>query len=179
MGLFALAGLELLRADPRTLTPGLRDELEAQQHKWRPLVQQWCESMIAAAVDYGYFPDYPRGGYLPLWGYHQLHAVAAAAAQLHRADYLAVCAETVRTLIEPAVEARGWYAFDADSGPTKEGLCAYCLSSVAQGLAAMYDATGEEGYRRLALSAAAWPYGRNDAHAVLYDPKTGRCADVA
>jgi hypothetical protein len=41
----------------------------------------------------------------------------------------------------------------------------------------MYRATGSKRYRDLALCAAAWFYGRNDARTPMYDPTTGMCRD--
>jgi hypothetical protein len=173
--LFALAGLELLAVDAGTCPPNARRVLREQQTRARDLVTRCCEAIVASATDY--FRDLPGQTGTPLWGYHQLHAVARAASTLGRADFIAPCVATVDHLVEPVVKAQGLAWFDPATGGTKDGLCAYCLSPITQGLGALYDVTGEERYRALALEAAAWLYGRNDAHKSLYDPVTGRCSD--
>jgi hypothetical protein len=175
LGLFALAGLELLAADASALPPQRQAVLRAEQARMRPLVERWSAAIIASGP--GYFRDYPGKAELPLWGYHQLHAVARAATLLDRPDFLPPCVATVDTLVGPAIAARGWYAYDPIRGGTREGLCAYCLAPLVQGLGALYDATGEERFRQLALQGADWLHGRNTAGVALYDPATGRCAD--
>ncbi len=173
--LFALAGLELLMADPDLCPPGSVEPLREQQERARALVTRCCEAIVAGGPDY--FRDLPGRSALPLWGYHQLHAVARAAAALGRDDFVAPCVATVEHLVAPVVAAQGLFAYDPTTGGTKEGLSAYCLSPITQGLGALYDLTREERYRALALEAAAWLYGRNDAHKALYDPASGRCSD--
>jgi hypothetical protein len=176
LGLFALAGMELVAADPTTLSAPARDLLVRHQGQVRPRVEQWCEQIIASGPSY--FRDSPGRTQVPLWGYHQLHAVASAATLLGRGDFIPPCIETVRSLVEPVIAARGMYWFDPTTTTgSKEDLCAYCLSPLMQGLATLYDVTAHERYRVLALDGAAWLYGRNDAGAVLYDPVSGRCAD--
>jgi hypothetical protein len=51
------------------------------------------------------------------------------------------------------------------------------VSAVAQGLEALYTATGNEHYRDLALQCCAWLDGNNPAGQPVYDPETGRCHD--
>ena len=173
--LFALAGLELLMADPDLCPPESVELLRDQQERVQALVTRCCEAIVAGGPDY--FRDLPGRAALPLWGYHQLHAVARAAAALGRDDFVAPCVATVEHLVAPVVAAQGLFAYDPTTGGTKEGLSAYCLSPITQGLGALYDVTHEERYRALALEAAAWLYGRNDAHKALYDPASGRCSD--
>lgn len=175
LGLFALAGCELLRADPQALPPALGKRLSNEQMRVRALIERWCRAIIASGP--GYFRDEPGRVDLPLWGYHQLHAVAAAAEVLGCPEWIHPCAVTVRNLVEPVVAARGLYHWDPEHGHSKEGLCAYCLSPLVQGLTALYRLSGDPHHRLLAREAADWLFGRNDAHAVLYDPVTGRCAD--
>lgn len=176
LGLFALAGMELLAAKPETLPAPARALLASHQECIRPRVEEWCERIIASGPSY--FRDFPTQTRLPLWGYHQLHAVASAAVLLGRADFIEPCIVTVRSLVDPVIAARGMYWFDPTTGAgSKDGLCAYCLSSLMQGLTALYDVTAHAHFREVALDAAAWLYGRNDAGSVLYDPVTGRCSD--
>lgn len=132
-----------------------------------------CETIVESAGD-AYFRDHPETEYVNLWGYHQLHAVAAAADALAEPRLLTACRQTVRTLIEPDVRDRFWYSYP---DRRKDGIPAYAVTPILQGLSAMYRATGAKRYRRLALNAAAWFYGRNDARTTMYDPTTGRCRD--
>jgi hypothetical protein len=173
--LFALAGLELLMVDPAACPVDSLEQVRRLQARARGLVERCCEAIVAGGPHY--FRDRPGQAALPLWGYHQLHAVARAAAVLGRDDFVAPCVATVEHLVELVVAAQGLFAYDPVAGGTKEGVCAYCLSPITQGLGALYDITGEERYRALALEAAAWLYGRNDAHKALYDPTSGRCSD--
>lgn len=175
LGLFALAGMELLRIDGSTLAPTLRAGLQAEQVTTRALVSQWIDALVESFD--GYFRDAPGREGTPLWGYHQLHAVASAARALGRDDLVAPCVATVRNLVEPAIADGGWYALDPVLGPVRNGMTAYCMSSLVQGLAALYDVTGDDHYRTLALDGAEWLYGRNTARAVLYDAETGSCLD--
>lgn len=131
-----------------------------------------CQRIPGAEQDY--FRDQPNSDVVHFWGYHQLHAVAETARVLDQPELLKSCRHTVATLIEPDVRARFWYAFP-DRDPN--GVCAYTVTPIVQGLASMYRATGAKKYRELALQGCAWFYGRNDARTKMYDPTTGRCRD--
>ena len=111
---------------------------------------------------------------MSLWGYHQLHAVASASQLLNEPRLLSACRRTVRNLVEPDVRARFWHSYPERQ---KDGVCAYDVTPIVQGLAAMHRATGASRYHDLALQAAAWFYGRNDARTPMYDPTTGMCRD--
>ena len=67
-------------------------------------------------------------------------------------------------------------ALPALADAIKSGDAAVRTNAV-QGLAAMYRATDAKRYHQLALTAAAWFYGRNEARTAMYDPTTGRCRD--
>jgi hypothetical protein len=157
--LLALAKLELYRAEP---TPQLRRS-----------VLDHCD-ILAGSADEPYFLDHPGILALNLWGYHQLHAVADIANVLDLPALLAPCRRTIRNLVEPDVRARFWHSYPERE---KNGVTAYDVSPLVQGLAAMHRATGAQRYRQLALNAAAWFYGRNNARTAMYDPTTGRCRD--
>jgi hypothetical protein len=136
-----------------------------------------------------YFQDTCDNPDTSLWGYHQLHAVATVGRLLDSKLLLDECKRTVRNFVEPIVQDR----MDYKVGPTvkkghavdgpiklravKTGLCAYTVSPMVQGLAELYRATGTNRYRKLALKASDWFYGRNDARAAVYDPTTGMCSD--
>jgi hypothetical protein len=157
--LLALGKLELYRAHPE---PALR----------RAILDH-CEAIVESD-DLPYFRDLPQESAVSLWGYHQLHAVATSAHLLERGDLLASCRRTVQHLIEPDVRDRFWHSYPDRS---KDGVCAYDVAPIVQGLAAMYRAIGAKRYRELALQGSAWFYGRNDARTAMYDPTTGRCRD--
>jgi hypothetical protein len=158
--LLALGRLELYAGEPSDTLRGL--------------ILEACDRVFQTAGDSDYFLDTPGDELIHLWGYHQMHAIAAAAFTLERPDLLRVCRKTVRTVTEPAVRARFWHSFpDMD----KAGICAYDVSPAVMGLAAMYRATGTKRFRDLAIRGSAWLYGRNDARTPMYDPTTGRCRD--
>jgi len=169
--LLALGEAELARAGDTTLEPLLRVR---------------AGFIVDCGVDY--FRDDCSDPTVHLWGYHQLHALATISRLLEVKDYLPACRRTVEALVEPVVSGLGYYQIGPSVAGTaldsplelygsKEGLCAYCLSPLVLGLGELFRATESERYRKLALNAAAWFYGRNDAGSVIYDPTTGLCAD--
>ena len=160
-GVLALAALEVLRAEPPQPVRG----------RVQRLLEGWAADLFGC-MD-GYLRDEPGRALVGLWGYHQFPALAEAGVWLERPDYLEACAQTVERVVEPTLAAGFLYAFPG----VKENQCAYCLTPMMQGLAALYRATGEARYRDLALRAYGWFTGENDAGAVMYDPQTGRCLD--
>lgn len=154
----ALGEMEIYRAAP---SAALRRSIE---HRIDRIV----------ASDPPYFRDLPRRKRVELWGYHQLHAVAEASLLLGDPLLLGTCRHTVNNLVEPDVRAMFWTSY-----PEKgtNGVCAYMVTPIVQGLAAMYRATGARRYRQLSLMGSAWFYGRNDARTAMYDPTTGMCRD--
>jgi hypothetical protein len=132
-----------------------------------------CDLIVSSAAD-GYFRDQPDTNVVHMWGYHQLHAVASAACLLNEPSLLGPCRKTVQTLVEPDIRDCFWHSYPAKQ---KDGVCAYDVAPLVQGLSVMHRITGARRYRDLALRASAWFYGRNDAGTVMYDPDTGRCRD--
>ena len=157
--LLVLGKLEVYRAAPSS--------------RLRAEILEHCAIIVSHGGD-SYFRDHPGVDLIHLWGYHQLHAVAAAAAVLDEPRLLKSCRATVNTLVELDVRAKFWHTFPDRS---KEGVCAFDVTPLVQGLAAMYYATSAARYRDLALSASAWFYGRNDARTPMYNPSTGACRD--
>jgi uncharacterized protein YyaL (SSP411 family) len=158
-GLLALAHMELYRAG----RPEAKDT--ALEH---------CRQMVETTGDAPYLLDHPDSELVHLWGYHQLAALAEAGKLFERPHFLSLCRRTITSLIEPDIQALLWHAF-----PTREkdGVTAYDVAPLVEGLAATHAATGARRYQDLALRAAAWFYGRNDARTAMYDPTTGRCRD--
>ncbi len=160
-GVLALAALEVLRAEPP----------RPQREHFQRLLEGWAAD-LSGCMD-GYLRDVPGEARVRLWGYHQFPALAEAALWLNRPDYLQACIQTVERLVEPTLAAGFLYAFPG----VKENQCAYCLTPMMQGLAALYRATDETRYRDLALRTYSWFTGNNDAGTVMYDPESGRCLD--
>jgi hypothetical protein len=159
----ALAGCELLQSEAPAAVRAL----------WRRRVRRWCDTLAHASEEQPYVPDVVDSRRVCLWGYHQLHALASAAEVLHQPAYLQAAERTVVGLVQPVLAGNFYYAFPDE----RANQCAYCVSPMVQGLAALYRATGEARYRTLALRATRWFSGANDAHAVMYDAVTGRCLD--
>ncbi|GAC1514450.1 MAG: hypothetical protein NVS2B16_21170 [Chloroflexota bacterium] len=157
--ILALAELELYRAVP--------SEILASS------ITQRCQTILGRSSD-PYFLDHPSTRNVSLWGYHQLHAVATATEFFPNRVWLQACRRTIDTLIEPDIANKFWYNYPRRR---KRGVCAYAVSPIVQGLAAMHKTTGAKRYRTLALRASEWFYGRNDAGADMYDPITGMCRD--
>jgi hypothetical protein len=159
----ALAGVQLLRSGAPVGVRAL----------WRRRVRRWCDAMVEAGADLPYVPDRPGERRVALWGYHQLEALAVAGEVLEEPAYVGAADRTVWGLVRPVIAGGMYYVY-----PTaRDHLCAYCVAPLVRGLAALHRATGAPRYRTLALHAADWLAGANDAHAPLYDPETGRCLD--
>jgi hypothetical protein len=159
----ALAGLELLRSDAPPAVRAL----------WRRRVRRWCDKLVDAAGQDSYVPDMAGEPRVGMWGYHQLHALASAAMTLREPRYLTAADRTVWNLVRPVLAGNFYYAYPDD----RANQCAYCVSPLVQGLSALYQATGTARYRTLALRAAEWFAGANDAGQIIYDAETGRCWD--
>jgi hypothetical protein len=154
----ALSNLELFGARPSA--------------EWRERAMSHVERILDSNGEY--FVDLPGRDHVELWGYHQLHAVAATARVLGEERMLLQCRATVRSLLAPDVRARFWYSYPDQK---KDGVCAYVVAPIVQGLSELYRATGIKKYCDLALQGSAWFYGRNDARTAMYDPTTGMCRD--
>ncbi len=159
-GLTAIALLELLH--------GPQDMVTESQ------IVDLCDPIVAARSASGYFQDAPGMDHIHFWGYHQLLAVARAGRLLGRHDYLEAVQGAVDALIEPAARDLFYYSWPPAD---KNGLTAYCVTPLVQGLAELYRATGHENARELALQGCAWFTGLNDRGLPLYDPSTGSCID--
>jgi len=110
--------------------------LEVYRHRpqveLRSRIIENCD-VIASLGDEPYFQDHPETPVVHLWGYHQLHAVAAAAELLEADSLLTFCRQSVSSLVEPDVRALFWYSY-----PDRRtaGVCAYTVTPIVQGLAA-------------------------------------------
>jgi hypothetical protein len=161
--ILVLVGLEILRSRaPR-----------AVRIQWRRRVRGWCASMVRAAQGRPYVPDQPAEEVVQLWGYHQLHALTEAAIAFRDSTYLAAAEATVDGLVAPVLAGNFYYVYPTVSSPQ----CAYCVTPLVQGLAALHRATGNRRHRMLAMQALEWFDGANDAGAVMYSADSGRCRD--
>lgn len=137
----------------------------------RRWIEDICDEIIASGP--GYFRNQCGKDEVALYDYHQLYAVARAGALLPHHDYLAACEQTVQRLVEPVVRHGFYHVFPTE----RDHQSVFDVSSLAQGLEALYVATGNDHYRDLALQCCAWLDGNNPAGAPVYDPQTGRCHD--
>ncbi len=155
----ALAEVDLYRANPS-------EELASN-------ILERCRFIVGPTAT-PYFRDQPTTPAISMWGYHQLHAVSLAAQILDQPSLLSGCRRTVHNLLEPDVRACFWHNYP---GREKDGVCAYDVAPIMQGLKVMYEVTGAKKYRSLAMDASEWFYGRNDAGVTMYDPARGQCRD--
>jgi hypothetical protein len=155
---YALAVLDVFEARPDDV--GLR--------AW---IEDLCATIIVSGP--GYFRWVAGQDDVWMYDYHQLEAIARAGRLLGRADYIAACEETVVNLVEPVIRSGFTHHYPAGD----DHQCVFDISSVAEGLEALYDATGNPRYCELALECCAWLDGNNPTHAPMYNPATGRCYD--
>jgi hypothetical protein len=134
-------------------------------------IEDMCAALIAASPTY--FRNRADHDEVEMYDYQQLHAVARAALLLPKHEYLAACERTVERLVAPLVQHGFYHVFPTD----RDHQSVFDVSPVAQGLEALYLATGEGRYRDLALECCAWLDGNNPAGQPIYDPQTGRCHD--
>jgi hypothetical protein len=109
------------------------------------------------------------------WGAHDVEGLALAGQVFERSDWIA----TARA------QADAWYGRLLAGGmireigvlPHRYDQIAYGQTPMVLGLMALWHATGDEQYRRLAGLAAAWFLGDNPAGTLMYDETTGRGYD--
>jgi hypothetical protein len=128
--------------------------------------------------------DYPFGlrpsttsstAFWHAWGAHDVEALAVAGRVFERNDWVA----------SAQAQADAWYGRLLTGGmireigvlPRRYDQIAYGQAPMVLGFTALWDATGDERYRRLAGLAAAWFLGDNSAGAAMYDETTGRGFD--
>jgi YD repeat-containing protein len=128
---------------------------------------------------------WPFGAILPFagsrslwhaWGDQMAGALATAGSVLHARRFVAsAVAETAR--FTPRLLAQG----GADQGwlpaPAERAQIAYGADATLQNLLRTADASGRDGFRKLAAIQAAWYFGNNRAGVAMYDPATGRTFD--
>lgn len=104
------------------------------------------------------------------WGYHQL--LEGTLAKIDDVTSLTSINVAISDFIIPMVKAGFYYNWKSH---TKEGLCAYNVGPIVQGLAAYYHAFGT--HKELLEASYNWFYGQNDEARIIYDAETGRCFD--
>jgi hypothetical protein len=135
----------------------------------------WIEDLCQQIITSGprYFRSTCGAEELPMYAYHQLHAVARAGRLLARPEYIAACEQTVASLVEPVIRDGFYHIYPTQ----RDHQSVFDVSALAEGLEALYHATENPHYRELALQCCAWLDGNNPAGAPVYDPETGRCHD--
>lgn len=109
------------------------------------------------------------------WGSTQSFALARAGKQLNRPEWVESArreADTFYTRLLAGDMVSEWGVL-----PLPYPQIAYGLDSMTQGLLALYEATGDDKYARMAGLCAGWFYGNNSAGFPMYDPATGRGYD--
>jgi hypothetical protein len=109
------------------------------------------------------------------WGGHDVEALALAGRVLDRADWIANAQR----------QADAWYGRLLAGGmireigvlPRRYDQIAYGQAPMVLGFKALWQATNDERYRRLAGLSAAWFLGDNRAGTPMYDETTGRGFD--
>lgn len=105
------------------------------------------------------------------FGYHQLLAGWQMVKQ--RKASSALPDRAIVEYVKPMIEDRFWSEWKTRS---KDGLCAYVVSPIVQGLALANRITGR--YDKLLEDSINWFIGgNNDITRIMYDPETGRCFD--
>jgi hypothetical protein len=109
------------------------------------------------------------------WGSTQSFALARAGKQLNRPEWVESArgeADTFYARLLAGEMVSEWGVL-----PSAYPQIAYGVNSMTQGLLALYQASGDDKYARLAGVATGWFYGNNSAGFPMYDPATGRGYD--
>lgn len=109
------------------------------------------------------------------WGGHDVEGLALAGRVFERGDWIATA----------QAQADAWYGRLLTGGmireigvlPRRYDQIAYGQAPMVLGFRALWQATDDERYRRLAGLAAAWFLGDNPAGTLMYDEATGRGFD--
>ena len=131
------------------------------------LVHKWSDEIASMSLGTVLMNSPDERGRPHLWGHDQEVALLAAATTLD-SPFLAQIAEvSANELFVPAIDS----GFDAPC------VQPYELHATILAMDALYAATAQVRYATLAQQARAWFFGRNPAHAPVYDRKLGRVAD--
>lgn len=141
----------------------------------RVWIEIMCDVMISNGIAQGpgYFLPNTGAQEVPMYGYHQLAAVARAGRLLGRAEYVKACEQTVATLVEPVIRDGFYHVYPSE----RDGQCVFDIAPLAEGLEELFHVTANPRYREHALQCCAWLDGNNPAGKPVYDPETGRCHD--
>jgi len=132
------------------------------------LVERWADELLACR-DGDVLKNAELEVGLPhLWGHIQEGALAGAARELQRPDYLEAAIASAETVIVPAVTS----AFGG-----RESTSPYDVAASVWSLDRLAWTTGDDRWAHLASEGRAWFDGRNAAGAAVYDRERGRVAD--
>jgi hypothetical protein len=148
----------------------------------RDLLTKLCEGLSAyqAGNDlnypFGLHPDSASSPYTwHAWGSTQVFALARAGQQLARPEWISSAQREVDSFYSRLLA--GSKVGEWGVMPFTFPQIAYGADSITQGLLAVYQATEDETYAKLAGLSAGWFYGNNAAGFAMYDPDTGRGYD--
>ena len=110
------------------------------------------------------------------WADQMAGALATAGSTLGEATFTAAAVREVARFTPHLLVQGG-----ADQGwlpaPAELAQIAYGADATLQNLLRTADASGRDGFRKLAAVQAAWYFGNNRSSAQMYDPATGRTFD--
>lgn len=146
------------------------------------LLRRYSEAIATYyAGDAGHFPYH---AHLPsravtswhAYGAHMLHALALAGNVLHEPRLVAEARhEAENFTVHLLINGGPLWGFSPAPRPFPQ--IAYNVEPEVSGLLALYDATGDARFGKLAGLFASWLLGNNLAQRPMYDPATGRVWD--
>ncbi len=113
------------------------------------------------------------------WGNAQTQALASLDKTLNRPEFVQAAqkeADQYYSRLLTQRMMREW-RLGKENAAEQFPQISYGIRCLSLGLLRLYEATEDEGYARLAGSAASWLMGNNAAQTPMYDPQTGRCFD--
>jgi YD repeat-containing protein len=110
------------------------------------------------------------------WGDQMAGALSTAGSALGEAGFIQTAVAEVASftphLIAQGGAEQGWLP-----APAERAQIAYGADATLQNLLRTADASGLDGFRKLAAIQAAWYFGNNRSGVSMYDPATGRTFD--
>lgn len=149
----------------------------------RTLLEQLSDGL--AAYQPGQPDEFPFLLHLPnardpwswhAWGSRQVQALALAGQVLGRDTYLESARASAGHMLVHLI-ASGGPIEGLTPAPDPYPQIAYGMESLASGLFALADATGQSVWNELGGLMTAWIMGENDNRQAMYDPATGRVFD--
>lgn len=114
-------------------------------------------------------------GFWTNWGSHAPHALVVAGMALDRDDWIASARQSADTFLIRQLVLEPFRHMGVV--PNRLEQIAYGTDMLVQTYGALYRATGDEQYARLAGLAGSWFFGNNMAGSIMYNPDNGRVFD--